>query len=326
MNRKALLAFCALSLALACKRDEPRILRTPPQAESAQQLNPELPPGHPPIPADPQAGNMPSMPPPSMPAGADSLAWDLPKGWTEARAGGMRLATLKPPVTGKIDVSVIVLPGTAGGELANVNRWRGQIGLQPVDEAGRAQGYRGVARDATERRRLEEELRSLTRAVDQSPASVVITDTRAKVEYVNARFCEVSGYAPQELLGRNPNILKSGKTPLETYQQMWKAIAAGKEWRGEFCNRKKNGELFWESLIISALKNDEGSITHYLAVKEDITERKRMEKEREILEIQLRQAQKLESVGQLAAGMTTIGFIGSEFEIADDEVDHIAFQ
>ncbi len=74
-----------------------------------------------------------------MPAGTGAIAWDLPKGWTEARAGGMRLATLKPPATGKIDVSVIVLPGTAGGELANVNRWRGQIGLPPVDETARAQ-------------------------------------------------------------------------------------------------------------------------------------------------------------------------------------------
>ena len=82
---------------------------------------------------------MPGMPPPSMPGGADALAWEVPKGWTEARAGGMRLATLKPPVTGKIDVSVIVLPGAAGGELGNVNRWRGQIGLPPVDEAARAQ-------------------------------------------------------------------------------------------------------------------------------------------------------------------------------------------
>ena len=82
---------------------------------------------------------MPTMPPPTMPAGAETLAWDLPKGWTEARPGGMRLATLKPPVTGKVDVSVIMIPGVAGGELGNVNRWRGQIGLPAVDEAGRVQ-------------------------------------------------------------------------------------------------------------------------------------------------------------------------------------------
>jgi hypothetical protein len=82
------------------------------------------------------------MPPP--PAPTDALTWDLPKGWTEARAGGMRLATLKPPASGKIDVSVIMIPGTAGGELANVNRWRGQIGLPPVDEAGRMQTRKEV--------------------------------------------------------------------------------------------------------------------------------------------------------------------------------------
>ncbi len=97
-----------------------------------------MPPGHPSIPSDPSAGGMPSLPPPPMPSGADTLSWDLPKGWSEARAGGMRVATLKPPAPGKVDVSVIVLPGEAGGELANVNRWRGQIGLPPVDEAGRA--------------------------------------------------------------------------------------------------------------------------------------------------------------------------------------------
>jgi len=86
---------------------------------------------------------MPSMasppPPTGAPTGADALAWALPKGWTEARAGGMRLATLKPPGAGKVDVSVIMIPGAAGGELANVNRWRGQIGLPPVDETVRAQ-------------------------------------------------------------------------------------------------------------------------------------------------------------------------------------------
>jgi len=82
---------------------------------------------------------MPAMPPSHVPAGADAIAWELPKGWTEVRAGGMRLATLKPPASGKIDVSVIMIPGAAGGELANVNRWRGQIGLQPIDEAARLQ-------------------------------------------------------------------------------------------------------------------------------------------------------------------------------------------
>ena len=144
MNRKAPLALCAFFLGLACKQDPPRqILPTAaPSARSAQEvLDPPLPPGHPAIPTEAPAGNMPS---PHVPAGTDTLAWDLPKGWTEEGAGGMRLATLKPVAVGKVDVSVIMIPGAAGGELANVNRWRGQIGLQPVDEAARLQSRKEV--------------------------------------------------------------------------------------------------------------------------------------------------------------------------------------
>jgi hypothetical protein len=86
-----------------------------------------------------QEPSRPTIAPPPRPTGSDALAWQLPKGWTEARTGGMRFATLKPPTEGNVDVSVVMLPGAAGGELANVNRWRGQIGLPPVDEASRAQ-------------------------------------------------------------------------------------------------------------------------------------------------------------------------------------------
>jgi hypothetical protein len=144
MNRKAILALCAFHLGFACKQDQPRqILPTAaPSARSAQEvLDPPLPPGHPAIPTEALGGSMPS---PHVPAGTDILAWDLPKGWTEARAGGMRLATLKPAALGKVDVSVIMIPGAAGGELANVNRWRGQIGLQPVDEAARLHSRKEV--------------------------------------------------------------------------------------------------------------------------------------------------------------------------------------
>ncbi len=150
MNRQFLLIIPlgAAFFALACKRDEtPPPLATPPQPSfeaqanqaqaQRQMLNPGLPPGHPALPMDPK--DMPNIPPPPAPAGDEAIQWDLPKGWTEARPGGMRFATLKPTATGKVDVSVIMLPGTAGGELGNVNRWRGQIGLPPVDEAGRAQ-------------------------------------------------------------------------------------------------------------------------------------------------------------------------------------------
>jgi hypothetical protein len=143
MNRQLLLTIplCAAFFGLACKRDEtPPPLATPPQPGfQAQAQNQGLPPGHPALPMDPQGAGMPSIPPPSAPTSDEAIQWDLPKGWTESRPGGMRFATLKPTAPGKVDVSVIMLPGTAGGELGNVNRWRGQIGLPPVDEAGRAQ-------------------------------------------------------------------------------------------------------------------------------------------------------------------------------------------
>jgi hypothetical protein len=123
----------------ACKREPPKPvvpMSAASQEARQQMLDPALPPGHPPLNA--QGGAMPSLPPPAMAAEGGALGWVLPKGWSEARASGMRYATLRPAVSGKIDVSVIVLPGAAGGELGNVNRWRGQVGLPPVDDAVRA--------------------------------------------------------------------------------------------------------------------------------------------------------------------------------------------
>lgn len=142
------------------------------------------------------------------------------------------------------------------------------------DAAGRIQGYRGVSRDMTQRRRFEEKLHILSRAVEQSPASVVITDTDGHIEYVNPKFCALTGYTLEEVLGRNPSVLKSGETPPPEYTRLWATISGGGEWHGEFHNKKKNGELYWESAVVSPIKNEAGSIAHYLAVKEDITERK----------------------------------------------------
>ena len=137
----------------------------------------------------------------------------------------------------------------------------------------------GVVRDITERKQAEEELKKLSRAVEQSPASVIITDPDGTIEYVNHRFCEVTGYSAGEAVGRNPRILNSGHTPARVFEDLWKTITAGREWRGEFANRKKSGEIYWESASISPIKSRDGSIACYLAVKEDITERKRMEKD-----------------------------------------------
>ncbi len=136
-----------------------------------------------------------------------------------------------------------------------------------------------VFRDITERKLAEEELRKLSKAVEQSSASIVITDIEGRIEYVNPRFCDLTGYTVEEAVGQNPRILSSGKNPPEVYDDLWKALTAGEEWSGEFINKKKNGELYWEHASLSPIKNEEGEIVQYLAVKDDITERKRMESE-----------------------------------------------
>jgi PAS domain S-box-containing protein len=128
-----------------------------------------------------------------------------------------------------------------------------------------------------ERRHAEAELRKLTRAVEQSPASIVITDLAGRIEYANSAFSRITGYSLDEAIGKNPRILKSGQTPPEIHRQLWDALMAGKEWRGEFINKKKDGSVYYESAIISALTNMDGAKAQYLAVKEDITERRRSE-------------------------------------------------
>lgn len=135
-----------------------------------------------------------------------------------------------------------------------------------------------VLENVTEKLRSEEQLRKLSRAVEQSPASIIITDTRGIIEYVNSRFTELSGYTLEAVQGKNVNVLKSGLTPEEEYKRLWKTISAGNEWRGEFHSRKKNGELYWEFASISPITNNEGIVTHYLSVQEDITERKASDK------------------------------------------------
>jgi len=143
--------------------------------------------------------------------------------------------------------------------------------------AGRPLRLIGTSMDITERKQGEEELKKLSQAVEQSPASVVITDLKGTIEYVNSKFCEVTGYTFEEAIGQNPRILKSGHMTPEVYRELWQTLEAGHEWRGEFQNKKKNGELYWESATISPLKSADGSIAYYLAVKEDVTERKKME-------------------------------------------------
>jgi PAS domain S-box-containing protein len=131
--------------------------------------------------------------------------------------------------------------------------------------------------DVSEHRRIEHELRKLTSAVEQSPSVVVITDVNGTIEYVNPRFTAVTGYVASEAIGQRPNILKSGHTTPAEYDDLWETITAGREWRGEFLNRKKSGELYWELATILPIRDSAGRITHFLGVKEDITARKQAE-------------------------------------------------
>ncbi|MFA7402847.1 MAG: cache domain-containing protein [Pelobacteraceae bacterium] len=151
-------------------------------------------------------------------------------------------------------------------------------------------------RELSERKRIEEHLRKLSVAVEQNPASIVITDTFGTIEYVNPHFTALTGYSFEESVGRNPSILKTGDTSNEEYKQLWETILSGREWRGEFHNRKKNGDLYWEQALIAPIRDNSYAITHFIAIKEDITEHKQ-------LEGQLRHAQKMDAIGQLAGGI-----------------------
>ncbi len=128
--------------------------------------------------------------------------------------------------------------------------------------------------DVTKRKEIEEKLKFLYQASEQSPASIIITNSEGKIVYVNSKFEKTTGYLREEVIGENPRILKSGHYDTQTYTKLWETISSGEEWHGEFHNRKKNGELFWEAASISPIKDENDIVTYYVAVKEDITEKK----------------------------------------------------
>ena len=136
-----------------------------------------------------------------------------------------------------------------------------------------------IGEDITERKEREKENLLLSTAVTQSPSVIAITDTKGNLEYVNPKFTELTGYTFEEAVGQNPRILKSGELPDKFYVELWKTISSGKEWRGEFHNKKKNGELFWEAAAISPIFDNQGRIINYLKVAKDITERKQAEEQ-----------------------------------------------
>ena len=156
-------------------------------------------------------------------------------------------------------------------------RWLLTSKVPLLGENGKPNGLVGVGRDITDQKNSEVQIRKLSESIEQSPSTIVITDIHGAIEYVNPKFCEITGYSKEEAIGQNSRILKSGEMPVEIYMQLWEVISSGNVWRGEFLNRKKNGALYWEWATMTSIKNELGEITNYIAIKEDISLRKQME-------------------------------------------------
>lgn len=166
--------------------------------------------------------------------------------------------------------------------------------ISPIkDNQGHIAGAATIARDITRRKQREEQLLWLSRAMEQSPVAVTITDTAGNIKYINAKFTELTGYPKEEVIGKNPRILQSGKTPIEEYQRLWESITSGGEWQGEIQDKKKNGEIYWVREHISPIKNPQGEITHFLAIGEDISERRKIEQALQESEERFRQIAKM---------------------------------
>lgn len=185
-----------------------------------------------------------------------------------------------------------------------------------------------IAHDITEETRAADQVRTLSRAIEQTPLSIVITDPRGRIEYVNPHFETLTGYTMEEAKGQTPRLLKSGHQSREVYEELWRTLTAGREWTGELCNRKKSGELYWEQESISPVRDQAGRITHFIAIKQDITGRKRAETERNRTELQLRHAQKLQAIGHLASGIaheinTPVQFIGDNTRFLRETFDPV---
>jgi len=193
----------------------------------------------------------------------------------------------------------------AGAEKVEQGHYGTRIDVATQDEMGdlaRAFNHMvgAIQRDS-------ESVRKLSMAVQQSPSAVVITDIDGNIEYINPKFTEISGYSLDEVRGKNPRVLKSGHHPPEFYQDLWGTISSGGDWKGDICNRRKNGELYWESASISPARDEDGNITHYIAVKEDITERKAAAER--LAEAEERSRLLLESTSDGIFGVSTNGTV-----------------
>jgi PAS domain S-box-containing protein len=202
----------------------------------------------------------PSLPPPPY---TEHMKLFTPESWEQLSTALAHTRETGVPYT--LELETIRKDGTNG--------WMWVQGEAVVDAAGNTVELLGAAQDITARKQTEEILIKLRRAVEQSVSTIVITDVDGHIEYANPQFEKTTGYTIEEALGQNPRILKSDNIKPEDYKELWETIVAGKEWRGEFHNKRKDGSTYWEYATISPIRDTTGKLTHFLAVKEDITER-----------------------------------------------------
>ncbi|RNC67454.1 MAG: response regulator [Desulfuromonadales bacterium] len=206
----------------------------------------------------------------------------------------------------EIDASARIIVVTAYSDsqylMEAINMGISQYVLKPIDRTKLCAAIETCLGGILLERRVRAQnahIRKLSLAVEQSPSMVMITDADGTIEYVNPKFTEITGYSAEEVINRNPRMMQSGYTAPEVYENLWKTIAGGGDWHGEILNRKKNGDLYWESSSISSISGENGEISHYVAVKEDISDRKEAEQEIALLTANLAaRAQELEEVNQ----------------------------
>lgn len=198
------------------------------------------------------------------------------------------------------DIPFIFVSGTIGEERAIEGLKAGATDYILKDRWHRlGQAVRRAMREAqarAERRQMEQQVRLQSSALEAVANGIMLTDKNGKILFVNKSFCEMTGYTADEVLGQTPRLLNSGKHDREFFDELWRTILAGQVWQGELFNRRKDGNIFPEEMAITPLFDSSGVVTHFVAVKQNVSKRK-------LLEEQLRQAQKMEGIGQLAGGV-----------------------
>lgn len=184
------------------------------------------------------------------------------------------------------DISLLELGWELGVSTTTLRRW-----VQETETKARARGSAKKVAQALSREKYSEgsqRMRLLIHALEQSPATIIVTDSEGRIIYANPKFVETTGYTVEEVVGKNPRFMKSGHTPTDEYRRLWESLRGGREWRGEFHNRRKDGTLYWERASISPVFNAQGEIANFMAVKENITEFKEADEARRQMEERFR--------------------------------------